>query len=533
MNRNIFNIIAGVIGKLVVVTILTTYYLPLTTYGSYEDNSGGARMRGLGGAFVSIADDSETVFIQPAGTLNIKQPQLSATYGKLFVGLSDGSEIADSSFALIYPVDEKLGIGIAYKSTGLKQAYTEQSVLFNMSMGVYNKVSMGLNIKYLTLKYGSDGYTRLDPVFLSGYDKIASEADAGILASPVDRLTVGYSVRNLARGDLGLRSREPASLQEIFGVSYHEQSYLMAFEAARTNGKYKYIGALEKGFFAELFKFRCGFGWGDGRYRKISAGFGFKLEQFFIDYAWDYPLSGIEQTSGTHYITFTAKLSRFGGKKQAAQKMKPVERVKIKPVSVVEPKEAAAKTEPIKPKEEMQTPLSPVMLPGMLTPLRPPVSLFVSTDTLSPAGVETAVSTAAPVTAARAVSTETVKTEGYVAISTKPAVIYRSETPEAKPAPESQIARASIIPGVGVIIKPIPKKPAVKPEFVKIENKSKYTRPAFTPGTRTYKVKNNDTMMTLADRYYGKKSQWTVIYEANKDNIEKGALKPGQMIIIP
>jgi len=52
-------------------------------------------------------------------------------------------------------------------------------------------------------------------------------------------------------------------------------------------------------------------------------------------------------------------------------------------------------------------------------------------------------------------------------------------------------------------------------------------------GLRTYKTKEGDSLMSLAEKFYGNKYDWMKIYQANKDNIEKGALKTGQTLIIP
>jgi nucleoid-associated protein YgaU len=58
--------------------------------------------------------------------------------------------------------------------------------------------------------------------------------------------------------------------------------------------------------------------------------------------------------------------------------------------------------------------------------------------------------------------------------------------------------------------------------------------PEFTSEPRRiYRVEPGDTLSTIAQRFYGDGKKWVKIYEANKERIEKGIVKPGQRIIIP
>lgn len=51
--------------------------------------------------------------------------------------------------------------------------------------------------------------------------------------------------------------------------------------------------------------------------------------------------------------------------------------------------------------------------------------------------------------------------------------------------------------------------------------------------TKYIVVQPGDTLPLLAEKFYGNKSQWFRIYEINKNEIEKGMLKPGTPLIIP
>lgn len=62
------------------------------------------------------------------------------------------------------------------------------------------------------------------------------------------------------------------------------------------------------------------------------------------------------------------------------------------------------------------------------------------------------------------------------------------------------------------------------------------TSPAPTPAqpTRTYTVKRGDCLWNIAKKYYGNGSQYTKIFNANRDKIKNANLiYPGQVFVIP
>ena len=61
------------------------------------------------------------------------------------------------------------------------------------------------------------------------------------------------------------------------------------------------------------------------------------------------------------------------------------------------------------------------------------------------------------------------------------------------------------------------------------------SRPATTaPTTRTYTVVRGDCLWNIAKKYYGNGSQYTRIYNANRDKIKNPSLiYPGQIFVIP
>jgi nucleoid-associated protein YgaU len=60
------------------------------------------------------------------------------------------------------------------------------------------------------------------------------------------------------------------------------------------------------------------------------------------------------------------------------------------------------------------------------------------------------------------------------------------------------------------------------------------TSTAEPPRVRTYLVQKGDTLQSLALRYYGTRSAWEKIYQANRSGLpSKDQLKVGQQLMIP
>jgi nucleoid-associated protein YgaU len=93
------------------------------------------------------------------------------------------------------------------------------------------------------------------------------------------------------------------------------------------------------------------------------------------------------------------------------------------------------------------------------------------------------------------------------------------------------------------------KRPAAgKPDFGNVASGASSTarevpKPSASPapgplpsagGGKTYEIQRGDTLSAIAQRHYGKASEWPKIHEANRDVIkDPDKIYPGQKIIIP
>ncbi|MCB4791179.1 MAG: LysM peptidoglycan-binding domain-containing protein [Elusimicrobia bacterium] len=87
-----------------IVVSLITYSLSLTAVvADYDDTGAGARAMGMGNAFTALADDPFCIYYNPAGLGFIRQSQIGADYGKLWVGLDDNSDLSTSFISAVFP----------------------------------------------------------------------------------------------------------------------------------------------------------------------------------------------------------------------------------------------------------------------------------------------------------------------------------------------------------------------------------------------------------------------------------------------
>jgi len=124
---------------------------------SFIDLGAGARAPGMGDAFTALADDAYAVHYNPAGLAQLDRPQFSAAYSKLYLGLTDGSDLGSSQLVYAYPLAHgKNGVlGFGWDRFSLSGLYTEQTLTASYGRRFWSSDSgaqflAGLNLKYLS-----------------------------------------------------------------------------------------------------------------------------------------------------------------------------------------------------------------------------------------------------------------------------------------------------------------------------------------------------------------------------------------------
>ena len=75
---------------------------------------------------------------------------------------------------------------------------------------------------------------------------------------------------------------------------------------------------------------------------------------------------------------------------------------------------------------------------------------------------------------------------------------------------------------------------AGKADFSDVQTGSSTVQGGGATGAQTYTVESGDTLSHISKQFYGKASQWSAIFEANRDQLEDpDRIFPGQVLKIP
>lgn len=303
-----------------------------------------ARTAGLNGGLTAVADDILSIQYNPAGLCRIPFPELATSIGAQHVQLRDGTNMQKSFVAFAQPfsylipwrrdkripVDQAVGFGLYQFSVG--SVYAEKILYFSYARQIYSRLSVGVTIKRLDRMYKSDPYMTdaidtqgnptgsRDPFFDEGKTKSAFTGDLGMLYrfGEFTRYALGFALRNITQPDLSIgTSKDTIPLVSVLGFAYRFPRLNVSIDWMR--GKllgdtvdHRFIFVGDKWF---LFKkkgrvaARALLGIGSRNYRMLGLGCSYLFRQIRIDYGFSFPLSGIENTLGSHYLNINF---RFG-----------------------------------------------------------------------------------------------------------------------------------------------------------------------------------------------------------------------------
>ncbi|OGS17544.1 MAG: hypothetical protein A3J83_07610 [Elusimicrobia bacterium RIFOXYA2_FULL_40_6] len=322
MNKNIGKILLGLI------------LMPACLYGAFEETGPGAAPVSMGGAFTAQPGSIYSQFYNPAGVTYIGQTQIAADYTSFFEGLSDKSSLSNGNFALGIPLNrDVVGMGLSYNSLGLSGVYSEQTIRLALGWRMKDWLSLGLGLKMMDQKYLvlSNPYYAQDTLFAKGNTASIMDGDLGLMIRPSGSVTIGARLGNVFQNKLGIEESNKIQLPAIYrvGIMYSEDTMNLGLDLQKDcyfTGSGKNTGSLwdnsiNFGFEKYLIQFykgngeiaiRTGLSWGlEDSHKNISVGFGLDVFRYSLDYAWVFPVNGIEGTSGTHRFSFVTKFGKI------------------------------------------------------------------------------------------------------------------------------------------------------------------------------------------------------------------------------
>lgn len=297
------------------ITFLITGLSTKNLLASFENVATGARQAGMAESFAAIADDSYTILHNPAGLTNIKRIEFASIYSQLYPGLTDDINLADQSVAFAFPINKNNSIGIAWYGRQLSGLYSEDTLIMGYSHKLWNVLNTGINLKMRQKGYISNEWTSINDIFNQGKTALNYTLDLGILYN-LNRNSIGLSILDITQPNMGIWEKSIIPLTLKLGYAYEFTSNIKAsIDSTYQNRYYKIHSGVENWSnypFRNIF-WRMGIGIGNDKYRLIALGLGYRYNKnpiFQIDYAFNYSLSGIKKTIGTHLISLSTKFGQ-------------------------------------------------------------------------------------------------------------------------------------------------------------------------------------------------------------------------------
>ncbi|OGS27427.1 MAG: hypothetical protein A2297_05840 [Elusimicrobia bacterium RIFOXYB2_FULL_48_7] len=235
----------------------------------------GCRPLALGGAFIALSDDANSVAWNPAGLVQVKTPEIALMHGSF----GELSFVNLGYIGYVQPMDKgTLGLGWQTVGSSLKQgleetsnSMSENTYLLAYGLPASNKVSFGLNMKRLTIDSSIGGGAGF------GFD-------FGGLWMARENITVGLLLRNIAAD----YKNESFPMTYRFGAAFRlaQDKLRIACDAESKNDINEAQGGTIKTHFGAEFMIKkqlaLRFGSDAGN---MAMGIGFRIKQFNLDYS--------------------------------------------------------------------------------------------------------------------------------------------------------------------------------------------------------------------------------------------------------
>ncbi len=286
--------------------LLTTLVSRLTLlYGAFQQTSLSVPAKGLGGAYVGLADDASAMFINPAGVANITHKEAAFSYGKPFYGLP-GIDLSQGYISLTFPTLYG-SIGLGGTNFAVADLMTESTWSLVYAKKVH-KVQFGIGASYLSHSFNLDSASQQDVVLAKGTSKDAYGIDFGLLAQPLSFLSLGFSVRHANEPNVGFFTKDPVPREVRWGGAVKYRSFdFLADANYRDNG----IGSRSDhlsyhfGIAENIPNAPITLRLGANTKRELTTGFGFGAQGIRIDYAFVFSRDLYQDNMGSHLLSLS------------------------------------------------------------------------------------------------------------------------------------------------------------------------------------------------------------------------------------
>ncbi|MBT4369244.1 MAG: tetratricopeptide repeat protein [Candidatus Marinimicrobia bacterium] len=244
----------------------------------YDQLFVGTRPLSMGGAFIAVADDANTISWNPAGLPGLRRTEFTTTYADLWA-----MGITQSYLGFVRPFSDRVALGFDWSNIG----YDDKELLYsdnkmNLAIGIqlHRKFAFGLTLKYLMRDMQLDG---------TSYGKSSGIGyDAGLLIQPLKNLKMGLGLYDLGGTQVAYKDK---STEIILGQAFKLGISYMPIDGltlAADYGDRYHFGA--EYIYASRISFRAGIQQDIDGNEKImvpSAGLSIKFKSIVVEYGYE------------------------------------------------------------------------------------------------------------------------------------------------------------------------------------------------------------------------------------------------------
>ncbi|MFH1784672.1 MAG: polysaccharide biosynthesis/export family protein [bacterium] len=287
-------------------------------FADFKDVRGGVRPTGMGGAFVGVADDTNTLFLNPAGLARLEFSEIGYSYGRNYPD-NNGKKTANY-FSFILPFGKKAGtMGLGWRSYSFESLSTENTFLLGYARNindlfpfVKNPLYIGTNIKALCVTADDTNKDIFDELFDSNNTEADIDFDLAMLYNSSGAISFGIVGKNMVQPTINNESvkREVVLGTKLntFGEDFFGKGILNnvspAFDLRYRDRKWKGHLGLETWFFNYMLGARVGANDDEATCGITLGGISTKYFDLQIDYAFAYDLVENKHEK-THFIGFS------------------------------------------------------------------------------------------------------------------------------------------------------------------------------------------------------------------------------------
>lgn len=258
-----------------------------------------ARPVGMGESFVAIADDPVSIYWNPGGLAQIKEPEITLMYNSWFEGISH------SFIGYAHPMEEKgtFGFGVTYLNAGTiigrdefdveTGDFTAYDIALAMAYGkkIREDISLGLSLKGIKQRNEQEEATGI-------------ALDAGGIFRPIDNLSVGLAIQNIGPKIKFIDREDPLPLNYKAGVAYRlfQDSLILSLDLNQPIDNELRLNTGVEYWIGRMLGLRVGYNSAKGTDlgNGLTTGAGFMIKNYKLDYAY-VPYGDLGET---HRVSF-------------------------------------------------------------------------------------------------------------------------------------------------------------------------------------------------------------------------------------